>query len=62
MNIADVNNSLKNNLSTMTNNEALIKGKTNDFDKFLKDLSLLHYGFVVEKSVKHEGDSLFLFI
>lgn len=59
MNNADFINSLKNNLSALTYNEAHITGETNDFDKFLKDLSLMGYGFVVSKSVKYEGDSLF---
>lgn len=36
----------------------LIKGETNDFDKFLKNLEVLGYGFNVEKSVKYENNLL----
>ncbi|CAH1732081.1 unnamed protein product [Aphis gossypii] len=58
MNNIDFINSLKNNSFNLTcNDETLIKGETSDFDKFVKDLLLLGYGFIVEKSVKYEGEN-----
>lgn len=59
MNNIDFINSLKDNSFNLTcNDETLIKGETSDFDKFVKDLLLLGYGFIVEKSVKYEGNLL----
>jgi len=58
MNNIDYINSLKVNLFNLTYNDETLKGETNDFDKFVKDLLLLSYGFVVEKSVKYEGNLL----
>jgi len=62
MNNIDFINTLKDNLFNLTyDDETLIKGETNDFDKYVKDLLLLGYGFIIENSVKYEGNLLIIY-
>lgn len=59
MNNIDFINSLKETSFNLTyNDKTHIKGETNDFDKFVKDLLLSGYSRFVEKSVKYEGNLL----
>lgn len=39
-------------------NDTRLKGDTDDFDSFYKQLSLLGYGYVVEHSVRYDGKFL----
>jgi len=61
MNNIDFINRLKEDLFNLIyNDETFIKWETNDCDKFVKGLLLLGYGFIVEKSIKYEGNLLII--